>query len=108
MPYGDGAVPVIDLRKRFELDAPIGEETRLMVLELETQRVAVLVDEVREVHAGRQHHHCRARAGGERPCRGLHRRHHHPRRNGPSSFSMLGSCSLPPSGWRWKSWGRRR
>jgi purine-binding chemotaxis protein CheW len=49
MPYGDGAVPVIDLRKRFELDAPIREETRLMVLELEAQRVAVLVDEVREV-----------------------------------------------------------
>ena len=49
MPYGDGAVPVLDLRKRFELDAPIGDETRLMVLELETQRVAVLVDEVREV-----------------------------------------------------------
>jgi purine-binding chemotaxis protein CheW len=49
MPYGEGAVPVIDLRKRFELDAPIGEETRLMVLELDSQRVAVLVDEVREV-----------------------------------------------------------
>jgi purine-binding chemotaxis protein CheW len=49
MPYGETAVPVIDLRKRFELDAPIREETRLMVLELEAQRVAVLVDEVREV-----------------------------------------------------------
>jgi len=49
MPYGDIAVPVIDLRKRFELDAPIREETRVMVLELENQRVAVLVDEVREV-----------------------------------------------------------
>lgn len=47
--YGEGAVPVIDLRKRFELDAPIREETRLMVLELESQRIAVLVDEVREV-----------------------------------------------------------
>ena len=49
MPYGETAVPVIDLRKRFELDAPIREETRVMVLELEKQRVAVLVDEVREV-----------------------------------------------------------
>jgi purine-binding chemotaxis protein CheW len=49
MPYGDGAVPVLDLRKRFELEASIREETRMMVLELETQRVAVLVDEVREV-----------------------------------------------------------
>jgi purine-binding chemotaxis protein CheW len=49
LPYGDSAVPVIDLRKRFELDAPIREETRMMVLELDNQRVAVLVDEVREV-----------------------------------------------------------
>ena len=49
LPYGEGAVPVIDLRKRFEFDAPIREETRLMVLELESQRIAVLVDEVREV-----------------------------------------------------------
>jgi purine-binding chemotaxis protein CheW len=49
MAYGDGAVPVLDLRKRFELEASIRDETRLMVLELEKQRVAVLVDEVREV-----------------------------------------------------------
>jgi purine-binding chemotaxis protein CheW len=49
MPYGTTAVPVIDLRKRFELDAPLREETRVMVLELDAQRVAVLVDEVREV-----------------------------------------------------------
>jgi purine-binding chemotaxis protein CheW len=49
MPYGDTAVPVIDLRKRFELEAPLREETRVMVLELDAQRVAVLVDEVREV-----------------------------------------------------------
>jgi len=49
MPYRDGAVPVLDLRKRFELEASIRDETRMMVLELDTQRVAVLVDEVREV-----------------------------------------------------------
>jgi purine-binding chemotaxis protein CheW len=49
MPYAGTAVPVIDLRKRFELDAPVREETRVMVLELDAQRVAVLVDEVREV-----------------------------------------------------------
>jgi purine-binding chemotaxis protein CheW len=49
VPYEGGAVPVVDLRKRFELDAPICEETRLMVLDLESQRVGVLVDEVREV-----------------------------------------------------------
>jgi purine-binding chemotaxis protein CheW len=47
--YGGGAVPVVDLRKRFELDAPIREETRLMILDLGEQRVGVLVDEVREV-----------------------------------------------------------
>ena len=49
MPYEGGAVPVVDLRKRFELDAPIREETRLMVVDLGDQRVGVLVDEVREV-----------------------------------------------------------
>ncbi|MBA3658315.1 MAG: purine-binding chemotaxis protein CheW [Gemmatimonadales bacterium] len=45
---GDG-VPVVDLRKRFDVPAAIREETRLMVLALHDQRVAVLVDEVREV-----------------------------------------------------------
>ncbi|MGH7527796.1 MAG: chemotaxis protein CheW [Gemmatimonadales bacterium] len=49
VPYGEGAVPVVDLRKRFELEAPIRDETRMMVLDLEGQRVGVLVDEVREV-----------------------------------------------------------
>ncbi|HEY7636829.1 MAG TPA: chemotaxis protein CheW [Gemmatimonadales bacterium] len=49
VPYEGGAVPVVDLRKRFGLEAGIREETRLMVLDLEHQRVAVLVDEVREV-----------------------------------------------------------
>jgi len=47
--YEGGAVPVVDLRKRFDLDAPIREETRLMVVDLGEQRVGVLVDEVREV-----------------------------------------------------------
>jgi len=43
-------VPVIDLRKRFELsDAKIREETRLMVIESEDVRVAVIVDAVLEV-----------------------------------------------------------
>jgi purine-binding chemotaxis protein CheW len=49
LPYGETAVPVIDLRKRFELEAAIREETRMMVLELDGQRIAVLVDEVLEV-----------------------------------------------------------
>jgi purine-binding chemotaxis protein CheW len=43
------AIPVVDLRKRFEVAAPIDEDTRLMILELESQRVAVVVDSVREV-----------------------------------------------------------
>jgi purine-binding chemotaxis protein CheW len=47
--YGGGAVPVVDLRKRFELEAGIREETRLMILDLGDQRVGVVVDEVREV-----------------------------------------------------------
>jgi purine-binding chemotaxis protein CheW len=43
-------VPVIDLRKRFELrDAPQREETRTMVLESEGFVVAVVVDAVLEV-----------------------------------------------------------
>jgi purine-binding chemotaxis protein CheW len=47
--YGGSAIPVIDLRKRFELEAPIGEETRMMVIEIEAQRVVVVVDAVSEV-----------------------------------------------------------
>lgn len=43
-------VPVIDLRKRFELrDAPQREETRTMVLEADGTVVAVVVDAVLEV-----------------------------------------------------------
>lgn len=43
-------VPVIDLRKRFELgSAPQREETRTMVLEAEGVVVAVVVDAVQEV-----------------------------------------------------------
>jgi purine-binding chemotaxis protein CheW len=49
VPYGDGAVPVVDLRKRLQVEAPLREETRLMVVDLGDQRIGVLVDEVREV-----------------------------------------------------------
>jgi purine-binding chemotaxis protein CheW len=42
-------VPVIDLRKRFELQAPQREETRTVVLEAEGLTVAVVVDAVVEV-----------------------------------------------------------
>ena len=47
--YEDGAVAVVDLRKRLELPDPVREETRLIVLNLEDQRVAIVVDEVLEV-----------------------------------------------------------
>jgi purine-binding chemotaxis protein CheW len=47
--YAGGAVPVVDLRKRFELESPIREETRVMIVDLGDQRVGVVVDEVREV-----------------------------------------------------------
>jgi len=47
--YDGAPIPVVDLRKRLEVPAPIDEQTRLIVLALEDQRVAVIVDEVREV-----------------------------------------------------------
>ena len=43
-------VPVIDLRKRFELSrAEVGEETRTMILEVEGTAVGAVVDAVVEV-----------------------------------------------------------
>ena len=77
MPYGDGAVPVLDLRKRFELEASIREETRLMILELEKQRVAVLVDEVREVMRVDTTTITAPGASRERSGGGIHLRDHH-------------------------------
>ena len=47
--YQGGTIPVVDLRKRLEVHAAIGDETRLMVLGLDGQRIGVLVDQVREV-----------------------------------------------------------
>ncbi|MEP6571122.1 MAG: chemotaxis protein CheW [Gemmatimonadota bacterium] len=49
VPYAGGVVPVIDLRKRLSVEARLREETRQMVLELEGQRIAVVVDQVLEV-----------------------------------------------------------
>ena len=42
-------VPVVDLRKRLGLTAEIRDETRLIVLSLDAERIGVLVDAVREV-----------------------------------------------------------
>jgi purine-binding chemotaxis protein CheW len=47
--YAGGVAPVVDLRKRLELPDPVREETRIMVLELEAQRIAIVVDQVLEV-----------------------------------------------------------
>ena len=43
------AVPVIDLRKRLGLPATVTDDTRTMVLELDGQRVGVVVDAAREL-----------------------------------------------------------
>lgn len=47
--HGGAVVPVVDLRKRLEVPAPIRDDTRLMVLALGDQRIGALVDEVTEV-----------------------------------------------------------
>jgi purine-binding chemotaxis protein CheW len=47
--HEDGVVPVVDLRKRLSVEAPTGDETRLIILALDGQRVAGAVDAVVEV-----------------------------------------------------------
>lgn len=47
--FEGATIPVVDLRKRLEVDASVGDETRLVVLSFEGERIGVLVDEVREV-----------------------------------------------------------
>lgn len=49
MRFGDEAVPVIDLRKRLNVAAPVREETRIMILEWEDGHIGVVVDTVLEV-----------------------------------------------------------
>lgn len=49
MQYGESAIPVIDLRKRLDVDAAILDETRTMVLEWEQGKIAVVVDAVVEL-----------------------------------------------------------
>jgi len=50
LPVQGAVVPVIDLRKRFELAAAeVGEETRTMVLECDGAPIGAVVDAVREV-----------------------------------------------------------
>jgi purine-binding chemotaxis protein CheW len=47
--FGDDAVPIVDLRKRLELPSQVGEETRIVLLELDRGRVGLVVDAVLEV-----------------------------------------------------------
>lgn len=47
--YGGNVVPVVDLRKRVSVEAPLKEETRIMILEWEDGKIGVVVDAVLEV-----------------------------------------------------------
>lgn len=47
--YQGGPLPVIDLRKRLGVAAPLRDETRIVVLEWEGARVGAVVDGVTEV-----------------------------------------------------------
>ncbi len=47
--FGGRELPVLDLRQRLGLPAPIGEETRIMVMDLEGLKAALVVDRVTEV-----------------------------------------------------------
>jgi len=47
--YADTAIPLVDLRKRLSTNAPVRDETRIMVLEWEQGRIGVVVDAVLEV-----------------------------------------------------------
>ncbi len=47
--YEGSAVPVVDLRRRLELPAEYTDETRIMVLQLSTEKVGIVVDQAREV-----------------------------------------------------------
>lgn len=49
MHYSGSAVPVIDLRKRLNVDAALSEDTRTMVLAWEQGKIAVVVDAVTEL-----------------------------------------------------------
>ncbi len=49
LPYGGGVVPVVDLRKRLGVEARQQDETRVMIVTMDGQRVGMIVDGVREV-----------------------------------------------------------
>jgi purine-binding chemotaxis protein CheW len=43
-------VPVVDMRKRLSVAAEIGDESRLIIIRVDEHPVAVLVDQVLDVH----------------------------------------------------------
>src|SRR5215510_9955326 len=47
--YQGGAVPLIDLRKRLGVAAPLKDETRTIVLDWESSKIGIVVDAVTEV-----------------------------------------------------------
>ena len=47
--YQGGAVPVVDLRKRLGVEAPLKDETRIIVLDMDGGRIGMVVDAVTEV-----------------------------------------------------------
>ncbi|HTR20603.1 MAG TPA: chemotaxis protein CheW [Gemmatimonadales bacterium] len=47
--YQGTAVPVVDLRKRLSVPAPLRDDTRIIVLEWDGGRIGVVVDAVTEV-----------------------------------------------------------
>jgi purine-binding chemotaxis protein CheW len=47
--YQGAPVPIIDLRKRLNVAAPLKDDTRIVILESEGARVGVVVDAVSEV-----------------------------------------------------------
>jgi purine-binding chemotaxis protein CheW len=47
--YQGNAVPVVDLRKRLGVEAPLKDETRIIVLEMDGGRIGMVVDAVTEV-----------------------------------------------------------
>jgi len=47
--YQGTAIPVIDLRKRLSVAAPLKDETRIIVLEWDNGKIGVVVDAVTEV-----------------------------------------------------------
>ena len=49
MEYGEAAIPVVDLRKKLNVDAAVLDETRTMILVWDQGKIAVVVDAVVEL-----------------------------------------------------------